>query len=66
MELFIQDWSLSHKLRMPAISRLQKVHNVDIALQVLRARGVDLKDEHGKFTFFSPILCQIEFDKNNE
>ncbi|XP_013979018.1 abnormal spindle-like microcephaly-associated protein [Salmo salar] len=46
MELFIQDWSLSHKLRMPAISRLQKVHNVDIALQVLRARGVDLKDEH--------------------
>uniref|UniRef100_A0AAZ3PDD0 Calponin-homology (CH) domain-containing protein n=1 Tax=Oncorhynchus tshawytscha TaxID=74940 RepID=A0AAZ3PDD0_ONCTS len=46
MELFIQDWSLSRKLRMPAISRLQKVHNVDIALQVLRARGVDLKDEH--------------------
>ncbi|XP_052319840.1 abnormal spindle-like microcephaly-associated protein [Oncorhynchus keta] len=47
MELFIQDWSLSRKLRMPAISRLQKVHNVDIALQVLRARGVDLEDEHG-------------------
>ncbi|XP_071202466.1 abnormal spindle-like microcephaly-associated protein [Salvelinus alpinus] len=46
MELFIQDWSLSRKLRMPAISRLQKVHNVDIALQVLRDRGVDLKDEH--------------------
>ncbi|CAB1323856.1 unnamed protein product [Coregonus sp. 'balchen'] len=34
MELFIQDWSLSRKLRMPAISRLQKVHNVDLALQV--------------------------------
>ncbi|KAJ7986238.1 hypothetical protein DPEC_G00337880 [Dallia pectoralis] len=47
MELFIQDWSLSRKLRIPTISRLQKIHNVDIALQVLRSRGVDLKDEHG-------------------
>uniref|UniRef100_UPI0037E7984D abnormal spindle-like microcephaly-associated protein n=1 Tax=Semicossyphus pulcher TaxID=241346 RepID=UPI0037E7984D len=47
MELLIQDWSLSAKLRLPAISRLQKVHNVDLALQVLKLRGVDLKDEHG-------------------
>lgn len=47
MELFTQDWSLSQKLRMPAISRLQKVHNVDIALQLLRAKGVDLQDENG-------------------
>uniref|UniRef100_A0A3B4C9Z9 Calponin-homology (CH) domain-containing protein n=1 Tax=Pygocentrus nattereri TaxID=42514 RepID=A0A3B4C9Z9_PYGNA len=47
MELFTQDWSLSSKLRMPAISRLQKVHNVDIALQVLKEKGVSLKDEHG-------------------
>uniref|UniRef100_A0A668AAY2 Calponin-homology (CH) domain-containing protein n=1 Tax=Myripristis murdjan TaxID=586833 RepID=A0A668AAY2_9TELE len=47
MELFSQDWNLSRRLRMPAISRLQKVHNVDIALQVLKTKGVDLKDEHG-------------------
>ncbi|XP_036443214.1 abnormal spindle-like microcephaly-associated protein [Colossoma macropomum] len=47
MELFTQDWSLSSKLRMPAISRLQKVHNVDIALQALKEKGVDLKDERG-------------------
>ncbi|XP_022624787.1 abnormal spindle-like microcephaly-associated protein [Seriola dumerili] len=47
MELLIQDWSLSAKLRLPAISRLQKVHNVDIALQGLKSKGVDLKDEHG-------------------
>ncbi|XP_029988612.1 abnormal spindle-like microcephaly-associated protein [Sphaeramia orbicularis] len=47
MELLIQDWSLSAKLRLPAISRLQKVHNVDIALQVLKSKGVDLKDDHG-------------------
>ncbi|KAK5869529.1 hypothetical protein PBY51_024238 [Eleginops maclovinus] len=47
MELLIQDWSMSAKLRLPAISRLQKIHNVDMALQVLKSKGVDLKDEHG-------------------
>uniref|UniRef100_A0A8P4K3C9 Assembly factor for spindle microtubules n=1 Tax=Dicentrarchus labrax TaxID=13489 RepID=A0A8P4K3C9_DICLA len=47
MELLVQDWSLSAKLRLPAISRLQKIHNVDMALQVLKSKGVDLKDEHG-------------------
>ncbi|XP_034558935.1 abnormal spindle-like microcephaly-associated protein [Notolabrus celidotus] len=47
MELLIQDWSVSSKLRLPAISRLQKVHNVDLALQVLKSKEVDLKDEHG-------------------
>ncbi|KAG7487587.1 hypothetical protein MATL_G00025270 [Megalops atlanticus] len=47
MELFTQDWSLSRKLRMPAISRLQKVHNVEIAMEVLKSKGVDFKDEHG-------------------
>ena len=52
MELLIQDWSLSAKLRLPAISRLQKVHNVDIALQVLKSKGVDLKDERGNYDFF--------------
>lgn len=51
MELLIQDWSLSAKLRLPAISRLQKVHNVDMALQVLKSKGVDLKDEHGNSDF---------------
>ncbi|KAJ3599904.1 hypothetical protein NHX12_033858 [Muraenolepis orangiensis] len=47
MELFLQDWSLSRRLHLPAISRLQKVHNVDIAFQVLKDKGVDLRDEHG-------------------
>uniref|UniRef100_A0A8C1E839 Assembly factor for spindle microtubules n=1 Tax=Cyprinus carpio carpio TaxID=630221 RepID=A0A8C1E839_CYPCA len=47
MELFTLDWTLSRNLRIPAISRLQKVHNVDVALQVLKNKGVDLRDEHG-------------------
>ncbi|XP_074923952.1 abnormal spindle-like microcephaly-associated protein isoform X1 [Chelonoidis abingdonii] len=47
MELLTKDWSLSKKLRFPAISRLQKMHNVDIALHVLKERGIQLKDECG-------------------
>ncbi|KAL4635046.1 abnormal spindle-like microcephaly-associated protein [Arapaima gigas] len=46
-ELFTQNWNLSQKLRMPAISRLQKVHNVEIALKELKENGVSLTDEHG-------------------
>ncbi|XP_061595024.1 abnormal spindle-like microcephaly-associated protein [Cololabis saira] len=46
-ELLVQDWTLSSRLRLPAISRLQKIHNVELALQVLRSRGVDLSDDHG-------------------
>uniref|UniRef100_A0A9J7YUT6 Assembly factor for spindle microtubules n=1 Tax=Cyprinus carpio carpio TaxID=630221 RepID=A0A9J7YUT6_CYPCA len=41
------DLTFRKKLRIPAISRLQKVHNVDVALQVLKDKGVDLRDEHG-------------------
>ncbi|XP_061539921.1 abnormal spindle-like microcephaly-associated protein [Phycodurus eques] len=47
MELLIKQWNLSEKLRLPAISRLQKIHNMDIVLQVLKIRLVDLKDEYG-------------------
>lgn len=48
MELLTQNWNLSKRLRIPAISRTQKMHNVDIVLQVLQSRGVQLTDEHGK------------------
>lgn len=58
MELLIQEWSLSAKLRLPAISRLQKVHNVDITLQVLKSKGVDLKDERGNCDFLFFFLSE--------
>lgn len=48
MELLTQNWNLSKRLRIPAISRTQKMHNVDIVLQVLKSRGVQLTDEHGE------------------
>lgn len=57
MELLMQDWSFSSKLRLPAISRLQKIHNVDVALQVLKSKGVDLKDDNGNYCQHKPIFC---------
>ncbi|XP_053324917.1 abnormal spindle-like microcephaly-associated protein isoform X2 [Spea bombifrons] len=47
MELLTQNWSLSKKLRVPAISRLQKMHNVEVALHVLTEKGIEIKDERG-------------------
>ncbi|NXH06548.1 ASPM protein, partial [Loxia leucoptera] len=47
VELLTKNWTLSKQLRVPAISRLQKMHNVDIVLNVLKERGVHLKDETG-------------------
>ncbi|RLW05915.1 hypothetical protein DV515_00005010 [Chloebia gouldiae] len=47
VELLTKNWNLSKQLRVPAISRLQKMHNVEIVLNVLKERGVHLKDETG-------------------
>ncbi|NWS65941.1 ASPM protein, partial [Crotophaga sulcirostris] len=47
MELLTKNWNLSKQLRVPAISRLQKIHNVDIVLNVLKEQGIHLKDESG-------------------
>ncbi|XP_010182290.1 PREDICTED: abnormal spindle-like microcephaly-associated protein homolog, partial [Mesitornis unicolor] len=48
MELLTKNWNLSKQLRVPALSRLQKMHNVDIVLNVLKEQGINLKDENGK------------------
>lgn len=48
VELLTHSWDLSRRLRVPAISRLQKMHNVGLALQALRSRGVQLEDERGE------------------
>uniref|UniRef100_G1S8U9 Assembly factor for spindle microtubules n=1 Tax=Nomascus leucogenys TaxID=61853 RepID=G1S8U9_NOMLE len=61
VELLTQNWDLSKKLRIPAISRLQKMHNVDIVLQVLKSRGIELSDEHG-----NTILSKDIVDRHRE
>uniref|UniRef100_A0A8C5WY97 Assembly factor for spindle microtubules n=1 Tax=Laticauda laticaudata TaxID=8630 RepID=A0A8C5WY97_LATLA len=47
LELLSSDWTLSKKLRVPAISRLQKMYNVKLAFEILNNHGIQLKDEHG-------------------
>ncbi|XP_014667741.1 PREDICTED: abnormal spindle-like microcephaly-associated protein homolog [Priapulus caudatus] len=49
MELLTGDWSLSKRLRVPAISRLQKIRNVDVSLAVMKRNqlcydGINTKD----------------------
>nr|AAY46816.1 abnormal spindle-like microcephaly associated splice variant 1 [Mus musculus] len=61
VELLTQNWNLSDKLRIPAISRVQKMHNVDLVLQVLKSRGVPLTDEHG-----SAISSKDVVDRHRE
>ena len=40
IEVLTGSWSLSGELRVPAISRLQKIHNVSVVLGELARRGV--------------------------
>eukprot|EP00794_Sanderia_malayensis_P015899 gene15899-17499_t len=69
VELLTKNWNLSSQLRVPAVSRLQKVHNVGVALQGLKEHGfqqndqvIDAKyivDGHREKTLF--LLWQIIF-----
>lgn len=45
MEIIAMRTDLMVKLRVPAISRLQRVHNVELALQALREAGYEIKGE---------------------
>ncbi|XP_067141199.1 abnormal spindle-like microcephaly-associated protein homolog [Centruroides vittatus] len=68
IELILKQWSLSKKLRVPAISRLQKIHNVEVSLEALKASGFillgnigarDIVDGHREKTL--SLLWQIIF-----
>ncbi|KAL8625929.1 hypothetical protein ACOMHN_012521 [Nucella lapillus] len=41
------DWSFAPSLRSPAISRLQKIHNVELVFRQLTQRGLDLNTAKG-------------------
>ncbi|XP_070581728.1 abnormal spindle-like microcephaly-associated protein homolog [Ptychodera flava] len=43
MELLTHKWTLTTQLRMPAISRLQKLHNVEVSLNAMREIGIDVE-----------------------
>ncbi|XP_035683104.1 abnormal spindle-like microcephaly-associated protein homolog isoform X7 [Branchiostoma floridae] len=42
VELLTKNWTLSSKLRAPAVSRLQKIHNTKVSLEALQEAGVSL------------------------
>ena len=48
MEILTEKWTLSLELRVPAISRLQKIHNVSIVLKELTSRGIELDSTRGR------------------
>ncbi|OWF49690.1 abnormal spindle-like microcephaly-associated protein homolog [Mizuhopecten yessoensis] len=45
LELLTNHWDLSKKLRTPAISRLQKVHNMEVVFKALTTQGVTFDNE---------------------
>ena len=47
MEILSEDHSWTKKMRAPAISRLQKIHNMDLVFQILAKQGVTV-DKKGK------------------
>lgn len=66
VELLTKQWFLSTKVRLPAVSRLQKVHNVGLALNFLATQGLQINqdskcvvDGHREKTLL--ILWQIIF-----
>ena len=47
LELQTADYRLGEQMRTPAISRLQKVHNVAVVFKALSDRGVDVHTYKG-------------------
>ncbi|XP_063422495.1 abnormal spindle-like microcephaly-associated protein homolog [Mytilus trossulus] len=50
MEILSEDPSLTKRLRAPAISRLQKIHNMDVVFQILAKQGVNVDLKGTKVT----------------
>lgn len=48
VEILTGKWGLTKSLRAPAISRLQKIHNVELVLKALSDHGMSLDTEKGR------------------
>ena len=68
VSLLTNDWTLSMTLRCPAISRLQKIYNVQLAIRTLEAAGADTTDAKGEQSareYFS-LLTNVRMRKLTE
>ena len=61
MEILSEDYSWTKKMRAPAISRLQKIHNMDLVFQILAKQGVTV-DKKGKkkYKMILIIICFLK------
>ncbi|XP_061184440.1 abnormal spindle-like microcephaly-associated protein homolog [Saccostrea echinata] len=50
LDLLEEKAPLKRKLRVPAISRLQKIHNMDVAFSILKDIGIDMERDVKKVT----------------
>lgn len=59
MEMLTNHWTLSSELRVPAISRLQKIHNVSVVFNELSKRGVSVYGSRGKAFYALLSKCLV-------
>lgn len=59
LDLLEENLAMKRNLRVPAISRLQKIHNMDVVFTILKDIGIDMEKD-GTFSF----LCLVDFHSN--
>lgn len=59
LDLLEENLAMKRNLRVPAISRLQKIHNIDVVFTILKDIGIDMEKD-GTFSF----LCLVDFHSN--
>ena len=47
-----QKWTFTKKMRVPAISRLQKIHNTEVYFSGLSEGGLDLSTSKGNVVYY--------------
>ena len=48
--MLTERWTLTNELRVPAISRLQKIHNIGISFRILQEMGLELSTVKGEIS----------------
>lgn len=59
--LLSNNWQCMPSLRGPAISRLQKIHNIELIFKVLTDKGVDLSTPEGNICGISCLLPLLHY-----
>lgn len=60
LDLLEENVAMKRNLRVPAISRLQKIHNMDIAFTILKDIGIEMEKD-GTFSYFQSCRLWSNF-----